>query len=167
MFQFDDENNCDVSVMVLILRVFYRVKCGYSEFQDWIIILLCLYFTLSLTMKWIKTCWVKSIVRCIQFFTIVLYNHDLLYSIIELFINWQIFINNKWVNSVSGKTFPTINPCTAEKIVDVQEGDKVIKLYQLDLRNLQLHVSFFNEETVKHFLKLPKLYLKKMTLFST
>jgi len=36
----------------------------------------------------------------------------------------QIFINNKWVNSSSGKTFPTINPSTGEKIVDVQEGDK-------------------------------------------
>ena len=28
------------------------------------------------------------------------------------------------MNSVSGKVFPTINPCTGEKIVDVQEGDK-------------------------------------------
>jgi retinal dehydrogenase len=36
----------------------------------------------------------------------------------------QIFINNEYVNSVSGKTFPTLNPTTAEKIVDVQEGDK-------------------------------------------
>jgi aldehyde dehydrogenase (NAD+) len=36
----------------------------------------------------------------------------------------QIFINNEWHNSVSGKTFPTINPATGEKIVDVQEGDK-------------------------------------------
>ena len=35
----------------------------------------------------------------------------------------QIFINNKWVNSVSGKVFPTINPSTGEKIVDVQEAD--------------------------------------------
>lgn len=35
----------------------------------------------------------------------------------------QIFINNKWVNSLSGKTFPTINPSTGEKIVDVQEAD--------------------------------------------
>lgn len=37
----------------------------------------------------------------------------------------QLFINNEFVNSVSGKTFPTINPSTGEKIVDVQEGDKV------------------------------------------
>ncbi|XP_002731204.1 aldehyde dehydrogenase 1A1-like [Saccoglossus kowalevskii] len=36
----------------------------------------------------------------------------------------QIFINNEFVNSVSGKTFPTINPCNEEKICDVQEGDK-------------------------------------------
>ncbi|OWF44487.1 retinal dehydrogenase 1-like isoform X1 [Mizuhopecten yessoensis] len=36
----------------------------------------------------------------------------------------QIFINNEWVNSVSGKTFPTINPSTKQKITDVQEGDK-------------------------------------------
>ncbi|KAG1659995.1 Retinal dehydrogenase 1 [Nymphon striatum] len=35
-----------------------------------------------------------------------------------------IFINNEWVNSVSGKTFPTINPATEEKFADVQEGDK-------------------------------------------
>ncbi|KAH3814980.1 retinal dehydrogenase 2-like [Dreissena polymorpha] len=36
----------------------------------------------------------------------------------------QIFINNEWVNSESGKTFPTINPTTGLKICDVQEGDK-------------------------------------------
>ncbi|XP_041365766.1 retinal dehydrogenase 1-like [Gigantopelta aegis] len=36
----------------------------------------------------------------------------------------QLFINNEYVNSVSGQTFPTINPVTEEKIVDVQEGDK-------------------------------------------
>lgn len=36
----------------------------------------------------------------------------------------QIFINNEYVNSVSGKTFPAINPSTGQKITDVQEGDK-------------------------------------------
>ncbi|KAL4227778.1 Retinal dehydrogenase 1 [Mactra antiquata] len=36
----------------------------------------------------------------------------------------QIFINNEWVDSVSGRTFPTINPATTEKITLVQEGDK-------------------------------------------
>jgi retinal dehydrogenase len=36
----------------------------------------------------------------------------------------QIFINNQWVNSKSGKTFPDINPGTGEKFVDIQEGDK-------------------------------------------
>ncbi|XP_042898262.1 aldehyde dehydrogenase, cytosolic 1 [Parasteatoda tepidariorum] len=36
----------------------------------------------------------------------------------------QIFINNEWMNSAGGKKFPVINPATAEKICDVQEGDK-------------------------------------------
>jgi acyl-CoA reductase-like NAD-dependent aldehyde dehydrogenase len=37
----------------------------------------------------------------------------------------QLFINNKFVDSISGKTFPVIiNPATEEKICDVQEdGD--------------------------------------------
>uniref|UniRef100_A0A8C0H5T9 Aldehyde dehydrogenase 1 family member A3 n=1 Tax=Chelonoidis abingdonii TaxID=106734 RepID=A0A8C0H5T9_CHEAB len=36
----------------------------------------------------------------------------------------KIFINNEWHKSMSGKTFPTHNPSTAEKICDVEEGDK-------------------------------------------
>jgi len=36
----------------------------------------------------------------------------------------QIFINNEFVNSASGKVFATINPSTGEKIVDIQEGDQ-------------------------------------------
>ncbi|XP_054167618.1 aldehyde dehydrogenase X, mitochondrial-like [Oppia nitens] len=36
----------------------------------------------------------------------------------------QLFINNEWVNSVSGKTFETVNPVTGEVITRVQEGDK-------------------------------------------
>ncbi|XP_064615569.1 aldehyde dehydrogenase, mitochondrial-like [Liolophura sinensis] len=36
----------------------------------------------------------------------------------------QIFINNEWHNSISGKTFSTINPCTGEVICQVQEADK-------------------------------------------
>ncbi|XP_014672764.1 PREDICTED: retinal dehydrogenase 1-like isoform X2 [Priapulus caudatus] len=35
----------------------------------------------------------------------------------------QIFINNEWVNSISGKTFPTVDPSTENHICDVQEGD--------------------------------------------
>lgn len=37
----------------------------------------------------------------------------------------QLFINNEFVNSVSGKTFPVLNPTTGAVIVDVQEGDKL------------------------------------------
>jgi len=36
----------------------------------------------------------------------------------------HIFINNEFVKSVSGKTFPTVNPVTEEVICHVQEGDK-------------------------------------------
>ena len=35
-----------------------------------------------------------------------------------------MFIGGKWVDSVSGKTFPTINPATGQTICQVAEGDK-------------------------------------------
>jgi len=36
----------------------------------------------------------------------------------------KLLIDGKWVNSVSGKTFPTINPATEQVITHVQEADK-------------------------------------------
>ncbi|XP_058947020.2 aldehyde dehydrogenase 1A1 [Pocillopora verrucosa] len=36
----------------------------------------------------------------------------------------KLFINNEYVDSVSGKTFLTLNPVTEEKICEVAEGDK-------------------------------------------
>jgi len=35
----------------------------------------------------------------------------------------KLLINGQWVNSASGKTFPTINPATAEVITQVSEAD--------------------------------------------
>src|ERR671933_501023 len=35
-----------------------------------------------------------------------------------------MFIGGKWVDSASGKTFPTTNPATGEVICQVAEGDK-------------------------------------------
>src|SRR5271155_524436 len=35
-----------------------------------------------------------------------------------------LFIGGKWQDSVSGKTFPTLNPATGEVICQVAEGDK-------------------------------------------
>src|SRR5256886_7959929 len=35
----------------------------------------------------------------------------------------KLLINGKWVDSVSGKTFPTINPSTSEVITQVEESD--------------------------------------------
>jgi hypothetical protein len=40
----------------------------------------------------------------------------------------QLFINNKFVDSVSGKTFPTLNPANEKKIADIAEADKVDSL---------------------------------------
>lgn len=34
----------------------------------------------------------------------------------------RLFINNDFVNSISGKTFPTVNPSNEEVIADVQEA---------------------------------------------
>jgi aldehyde dehydrogenase (NAD+) len=34
----------------------------------------------------------------------------------------KLFIGGKWVNSASGETFATINPCTEEPIIDVQRA---------------------------------------------
>ncbi|XP_017480476.1 PREDICTED: aldehyde dehydrogenase, mitochondrial, partial [Rhagoletis zephyria] len=36
----------------------------------------------------------------------------------------QLFINNEFVDAVSGKKFPTINPATGKLIAEVAEGDK-------------------------------------------
>ncbi|KAL4227565.1 Aldehyde dehydrogenase [Mactra antiquata] len=41
----------------------------------------------------------------------------------EIYYN-KVFINNEWRDAVSGKTFPTVNPCTGEVICHVAEGDK-------------------------------------------
>jgi len=35
----------------------------------------------------------------------------------------KLLINNRWVNSESGKTFPTINPSTGDEIAQVAEAD--------------------------------------------
>src|SRR5271163_1999167 len=35
----------------------------------------------------------------------------------------RLLINNRWVPSESGKTFPTINPSTGEEICQVAEAD--------------------------------------------
>ncbi len=40
-----------------------------------------------------------------------------------IFPLFKIFINNEFLNSVSGKTFPTYNPATEEVIANVQEAD--------------------------------------------
>jgi len=36
----------------------------------------------------------------------------------------KMLINGKWVNALSGKTFPTYNPATGEVLAQVAEGDR-------------------------------------------
>ena len=36
----------------------------------------------------------------------------------------RLFIDGKWQEALSGKTFPTINPATEEVITQVAEGDE-------------------------------------------
>ena len=54
-----------------------------------------------------------------------------IFVLISMSCFFQIFINNEYVNSVSGKTFPTTNPSNGQKIADIQEGDKVSSLPNL------------------------------------
>ena len=35
----------------------------------------------------------------------------------------KLLVNGQWINSASGKTFPTINPSTGEEIAQVAEAD--------------------------------------------
>lgn len=51
----------------------------------------------------------------------MIYSHVIFCEIFDQ----QLFINNEFVDSVSGKRFSTLNPVTEEKICDVAEGDKV------------------------------------------
>lgn len=41
------------------------------------------------------------------------------------FLPFQLFINNQFVDAVSGKTFETLNPANHKVITKVAEGDKV------------------------------------------
>lgn len=53
-------------------------------------------------------------------------NQDIACNSLEnVFFFLQIFINNEWQDSVSGKLFPVYNPETGEQICEVQEAEKV------------------------------------------
>lgn len=59
----------------------------------------------------------------------------------------QLFINNEFVDSVSGKTFTTINPVNEKKIIDVSEADKVILLNIFKTTRKKLGYHFNSYET--------------------
>lgn len=56
---------------------------------------------------------------------ILIAKFKVIYLLIKYYLLFQLFINNEFVDSVSGKKFPTINPTNEKKIIDVSEGDKV------------------------------------------
>lgn len=48
-----------------------------------------------------------------------------IYIVIFALLSLQLFINNEFVDSASGKTFATYNPATGKEIIQVSEGNKV------------------------------------------
>ncbi|XP_026683111.1 retinal dehydrogenase 1-like, partial [Diaphorina citri] len=55
-----------------------------------------------------------------------------------------LFINNAFVDAVSGRTFPTINPATEDKIADVAEADKVNPAKTIVMLISCQHLEVFN-----------------------
>lgn len=41
---------------------------------------------------------------------------------------WQLFINNEWHESCSGRKIPVYNPATGKLLCEVEEADSVSKL---------------------------------------
>lgn len=73
--------------------------------------------------------------------------------IVALFLPLQIFINNEWHASVSGKKFEVFNPANEEKICEVEEGDKVGFYFLLLARALNSVLRIRSRKTsvgVKH-----------------
>jgi len=59
---------------------------------------------------------------------------------------FQLFINNKWQDAQSGKTFPTINPATGEVICQVAEADEVNNLFS---ENYKITISCLTNKTLR------------------
>ena len=56
----------------------------------------------------------------------------------------KLFINNEWVDAVSGKTFTTYDPTNGEKICDVAEADKAdIDKVELTPNQYRFQISLF------------------------
>ena len=47
-----------------------------------------------------------------------------MHDLINKFYHLKLFINNEFVDAISGKKFPTYDPSTEQKIADVAEADK-------------------------------------------
>ena len=50
----------------------------------------------------------------------------------------KLLINGQWVNSASGKTFPSINPSTGEELARIAEADAVAQDDRIATRQLNV-----------------------------
>lgn len=81
----------------------------------------------------------------------------------------QLFINNEFVDSASGKTFPTLNPTNEKKIADIAEADKVIFLWISNMLCLIFivitYTEYKNNNKHDHYICVPLwiTYSKKTT----
>ena len=72
----------------------------------------------------------------------------------------QIFINNEFVSSVSGKTFPTVDPSTGKKICDIQEGEKVRHIFFRNLlKNIKSNIILVTGKLLQKRGQVPDLLL--------
>lgn len=54
------------------------------------------------------------------------------FAYFKIYFTLQLFINNEWVDSVSGKKFSTINPANEKVIAEISEAEKVNIFCYLD-----------------------------------
>lgn len=84
-----------------------------------------------------------SILSVFQLYSKTFYtNHQNYFSLINnIKYSLQLFIDNEFVDAVSGRKFPTINPADGKVIAEISEGDKVkfiiLIITSKNIRNVQ------------------------------
>lgn len=98
--------------------------------------------------------WVFCVV-CITFFFFLL-------PVLLPLLSIQIFINNEWHESTSGKKFPTYNPSTLEKICDIEEGDKVSVVEKAVQKGVSKGLAFAGKHTEEKLSSNNSVHLAKL-----
>ena len=71
-------------------------------------------------------------------------------KVLKVIHNFQLFINNEFVESVSGKRFEVINPATGDLICDVAEADKVSSLISYNKEAMLSYVFLIHDYLKNH-----------------